>query len=121
MAKTNTRCPPKRVPSSRPLLFTLQTHRAAAQELQRRRTTRLSGSLQASPQTPDQTTGVAGARFVVDDGSGFAHVVCRNRDVSVLLRLGGAEWEELQREVGVRGHVTYDCRGKSDEDGRKPS
>ncbi|XP_058870572.1 CST complex subunit CTC1-like isoform X1 [Acipenser ruthenus] len=59
----------------------------------------------------------AKAKFVVDDGSGSAHVVCRNRDVSVLLRLGGAEWEELQREVGVRGHVTYDCRGTSDEDG----
>ncbi|MGH0121156.1 UNVERIFIED_CONTAM: hypothetical protein FKN15_046401 [Acipenser sinensis] len=41
----NTRCPPKRVPSSRPLFFTLQTHHAATQELQRRRTTQLSGSL----------------------------------------------------------------------------
>ncbi|MGH0154718.1 UNVERIFIED_CONTAM: hypothetical protein FKN15_027950 [Acipenser sinensis] len=40
----NTRCPPKRVPSSRPLFFTLQTHHAATQELQRRRTTQLSGS-----------------------------------------------------------------------------
>ncbi|XP_041094361.1 LOW QUALITY PROTEIN: CST complex subunit CTC1 [Polyodon spathula] len=59
----------------------------------------------------------ARAKFVVDDGSGFAHVVCRNRDVSTLLRLGGAEWEELQREVGVRGHVKYDRRGTSDEDG----
>ncbi|MGH0177068.1 UNVERIFIED_CONTAM: hypothetical protein FKN15_074012 [Acipenser sinensis] len=58
----NTRCPPKRVPSSRPLFFTLQTHHAATQELQRRRTTQLSGSLQASLQVPGQTTGVAGAR-----------------------------------------------------------
>ncbi|MGH0148017.1 UNVERIFIED_CONTAM: hypothetical protein FKN15_014240 [Acipenser sinensis] len=31
-------------------------------ELQRRRTTQLSGSLQASLQAPSQTTGVAGAR-----------------------------------------------------------
>ncbi|MGH0124893.1 UNVERIFIED_CONTAM: hypothetical protein FKN15_065463 [Acipenser sinensis] len=45
----NTRCPPKRVPSSRPLFFTLQTHHAATQELQCRRTTHLSGSLQAKP------------------------------------------------------------------------
>ncbi|MGH0185025.1 UNVERIFIED_CONTAM: hypothetical protein FKN15_029223 [Acipenser sinensis] len=34
----NTRCPPKRVPSSRPLFFTLQTHHVATQELQHRRT-----------------------------------------------------------------------------------
>ncbi len=47
---------------SRPLFFTLRTHHAATQELQRRRTTQLSGSLQASPQAPGQTTGVAGAR-----------------------------------------------------------
>ncbi|MGH0140782.1 UNVERIFIED_CONTAM: hypothetical protein FKN15_035284 [Acipenser sinensis] len=40
----NTRCPLKRVPSSRLLFFTLQTHHAATQELQRRRTTQLSGS-----------------------------------------------------------------------------
>ncbi|MGH0155828.1 UNVERIFIED_CONTAM: hypothetical protein FKN15_051892 [Acipenser sinensis] len=47
---------------SRPLFFTLQTHHAATQELQRRRTTQLSGSLQASQQAPSQTTGVTGAR-----------------------------------------------------------
>ncbi|MGH0123746.1 UNVERIFIED_CONTAM: hypothetical protein FKN15_005195 [Acipenser sinensis] len=47
---------------SRPLFFTLETHHAATQELQRQRTTQLSVSLQASPQAPDQTTGVAGAR-----------------------------------------------------------
>ncbi|MGH0126148.1 UNVERIFIED_CONTAM: hypothetical protein FKN15_026117 [Acipenser sinensis] len=47
---------------SRPLLFTMRTHHAATEELQRRRTTQLSGSLQASPQVPGQTTGVAGAR-----------------------------------------------------------
>ncbi|MGH0189318.1 UNVERIFIED_CONTAM: hypothetical protein FKN15_034740 [Acipenser sinensis] len=41
----NTRCPPKRVPSSRPLFFTLQTHHAATQELQRRRTTAYRGHL----------------------------------------------------------------------------
>ncbi|MGH0119188.1 UNVERIFIED_CONTAM: hypothetical protein FKN15_013283 [Acipenser sinensis] len=35
---------------SRPLFFTLWTHHAATQELQRRRTTKLSSSLQASPQ-----------------------------------------------------------------------
>ncbi|XP_058848188.1 uncharacterized protein LOC131698725 [Acipenser ruthenus] len=46
---------------SRLLFFTLRTHRAATQELQHRRTTQLSGSLQASPQAPGQTTGVAGA------------------------------------------------------------
>ncbi|MGH0159661.1 UNVERIFIED_CONTAM: hypothetical protein FKN15_040556 [Acipenser sinensis] len=42
---------------SRLLFFTLRTHHAATQELQRRRTTQLSGSLQASPQAPGQTTG----------------------------------------------------------------
>ncbi|MGH0181327.1 UNVERIFIED_CONTAM: hypothetical protein FKN15_004861 [Acipenser sinensis] len=47
---------------SRPLLYTPQTHRAAALELQRRRTTQLWGSLQASPQAPGQTTGVTGVR-----------------------------------------------------------
>ncbi|MGH0139960.1 UNVERIFIED_CONTAM: hypothetical protein FKN15_070307 [Acipenser sinensis] len=47
---------------SRPLFFTLRTHHAATQELQHRKTTQLSGSLQASPQAPGQTTGVAGAR-----------------------------------------------------------
>ncbi|MGH0117207.1 UNVERIFIED_CONTAM: hypothetical protein FKN15_046128 [Acipenser sinensis] len=47
---------------SRLLFFTLRTHHAATQELQRQRTTQLSGSLQASPQVPGQTTGVAGAR-----------------------------------------------------------
>ncbi|MGH0135634.1 UNVERIFIED_CONTAM: hypothetical protein FKN15_057939 [Acipenser sinensis] len=46
---------------SRPLFFTLRTHHAATQELQHQRTTQLSGSLQASPQAPGQTTGVAGA------------------------------------------------------------
>ncbi|XP_058851637.1 tetratricopeptide repeat protein 24-like [Acipenser ruthenus] len=46
---------------SRPLFFTLRTHHAATQELQHRRTTQLSGSLQASPQAPGQTTGAAGA------------------------------------------------------------
>ncbi|MGH0164777.1 UNVERIFIED_CONTAM: hypothetical protein FKN15_053306 [Acipenser sinensis] len=40
----------------------VQTHNAATQELQRRRTTQLLGSLQASLQAPGQTTGVAGAR-----------------------------------------------------------
>ncbi|MGH0151191.1 UNVERIFIED_CONTAM: hypothetical protein FKN15_031117 [Acipenser sinensis] len=44
--------------------FVAKTCHAATQELQRRRTTQLSGSLQASPQAPDQTTGVAGVRFV---------------------------------------------------------
>ncbi|MGH0120863.1 UNVERIFIED_CONTAM: hypothetical protein FKN15_024344 [Acipenser sinensis] len=43
-------------------LTTLQTHHAATQELQRRRTMQLSGSLQASLQAPSQTTGVTGAR-----------------------------------------------------------
>ncbi|MGH0132795.1 UNVERIFIED_CONTAM: hypothetical protein FKN15_049876 [Acipenser sinensis] len=51
---------------SRPLFFTLRTHHAATQELQHRRTTQLSGSLQASPQAPGQTTGVAGARGAED-------------------------------------------------------
>ncbi|MGH0126903.1 UNVERIFIED_CONTAM: hypothetical protein FKN15_034360, partial [Acipenser sinensis] len=49
-AKTNTRCPLKCVPSANRFFFTLQTHDAATQELQRRRTMQLSGSLQASPQ-----------------------------------------------------------------------
>ncbi|MGH0147011.1 UNVERIFIED_CONTAM: hypothetical protein FKN15_052864 [Acipenser sinensis] len=44
---------------SRLLFLTLQTHHAATQELQRRRTTQLLGSLQACPQAPGQTTGVA--------------------------------------------------------------
>ncbi|MGH0161327.1 UNVERIFIED_CONTAM: hypothetical protein FKN15_047547 [Acipenser sinensis] len=39
----NTRCPPKRVPSAA-RFFTLCTHRAAASELQRRRTTQLTGN-----------------------------------------------------------------------------
>ncbi|MGH0153144.1 UNVERIFIED_CONTAM: hypothetical protein FKN15_038636 [Acipenser sinensis] len=48
---------------SRLFFFTLRTRHAGTQELQRRRTTQLSGSLQASPQVPSQTTGVAGARL----------------------------------------------------------
>ncbi|MGH0115544.1 UNVERIFIED_CONTAM: hypothetical protein FKN15_024874 [Acipenser sinensis] len=51
---------------SQPLFFTLWTHHAATQELQRRRTMQLSGSLQASPQAPGQTTGVAGAREIFE-------------------------------------------------------
>ncbi|MGH0164069.1 UNVERIFIED_CONTAM: hypothetical protein FKN15_046405, partial [Acipenser sinensis] len=47
---------------SRPLFFTLWTHHAATSKLQRRRTSQLLGSLQASPQAPGQTTGVTGAR-----------------------------------------------------------
>ncbi|MGH0127678.1 UNVERIFIED_CONTAM: hypothetical protein FKN15_009562 [Acipenser sinensis] len=45
---------------NQPLFFTLRTHHAATQELQRRRTMQLSGSLQAGLQAPGQTTGVAG-------------------------------------------------------------
>ncbi|MGH0182622.1 UNVERIFIED_CONTAM: hypothetical protein FKN15_009602 [Acipenser sinensis] len=52
------------------LLFTLRARGAATSELQRRRTTQLWGSLQASPQVPGQTTGVAGAR-------GTTRHVCR--------------------------------------------
>ncbi|MGH0173046.1 UNVERIFIED_CONTAM: hypothetical protein FKN15_064916 [Acipenser sinensis] len=40
-AKTSTRCPPTRVPSADHFFFTLQTHHAATQELQRRRTIQL--------------------------------------------------------------------------------
>ncbi|MGH0122105.1 UNVERIFIED_CONTAM: hypothetical protein FKN15_013024 [Acipenser sinensis] len=47
---------------SQPLLFTLRTHLAATQDLQCLRTTQLSGSIQASPQAPSQTIGVAGVR-----------------------------------------------------------
>ncbi|MGH0141535.1 UNVERIFIED_CONTAM: hypothetical protein FKN15_013227 [Acipenser sinensis] len=47
---------------SQPLFFTLRTHHAATQELQRQRTMQLSDSLQASPRAPGQTTGVAGPR-----------------------------------------------------------
>ncbi|MGH0163664.1 UNVERIFIED_CONTAM: hypothetical protein FKN15_060069 [Acipenser sinensis] len=53
---------------SRPLFFTLWTHHAATQELQCRRTTQLSGSLQVSPQAPGQTTGVTGARLYENKG-----------------------------------------------------
>ncbi|MGH0145387.1 UNVERIFIED_CONTAM: hypothetical protein FKN15_004678 [Acipenser sinensis] len=69
-AKTNTHCPQKRVPSADHCFFTLRTHHAATQELQRRRTMQLSVSLQASQQAPRQTTGVAGARLVKNQALG---------------------------------------------------
>ncbi|MBN3282190.1 FOG2 protein, partial [Polyodon spathula] len=51
---------------SRPLLFTLQTHRAATSELGRRRTPQRWAAYRQAHRRPGQTTGVSGAR--VDAG-----------------------------------------------------
>ncbi|MGH0165362.1 UNVERIFIED_CONTAM: hypothetical protein FKN15_053663 [Acipenser sinensis] len=59
--KTNTRCPPKRVPLAVRFFthcrLTMQPPRATATE-----DNAVLDSLQASPQAPGQTTGVAGAQ-----------------------------------------------------------
>ncbi|MGH0151366.1 UNVERIFIED_CONTAM: hypothetical protein FKN15_020115 [Acipenser sinensis] len=98
---------------SRLLFFTLRTRHAATQELQRRRTTQLLGSLQASLQAPGQTTGVAGARFRIN-------LLQTNniRTKRVLLWLSGVllsstVWNQSQKvfatdaDSGLNGQIEY--------------
>ncbi|MGH0126471.1 UNVERIFIED_CONTAM: hypothetical protein FKN15_028318 [Acipenser sinensis] len=60
-AKMNTRCPPKRVPSAA-CFFTLCRLACSRLRATESEDNAALGSLQASPQVPSQTTGVAGAR-----------------------------------------------------------
>ncbi|MGH0119526.1 UNVERIFIED_CONTAM: hypothetical protein FKN15_006018 [Acipenser sinensis] len=76
MAKTNTCCPPKRVPSAdrffslcRPAM---QPPRARASE-----DNAALGSLQASPQAPSQSTGVAGVRGIAWTRTGDVQAIGR--------------------------------------------
>ncbi|MGH0158855.1 UNVERIFIED_CONTAM: hypothetical protein FKN15_057421 [Acipenser sinensis] len=59
----NTRCPPKRVPSSRPLFFHAVDSPCSHPRATASEDNAALWQLQASPQAPGQTTGVAGARF----------------------------------------------------------
>ncbi|MGH0150848.1 UNVERIFIED_CONTAM: hypothetical protein FKN15_019280 [Acipenser sinensis] len=103
---------------SRPMFFTLQTHHAATQELQRRKTTQLSSSLQASPQAPGQTTGVAGARRLLNIVSalfpkGSRSVVPRDTPLNIFVKI--IQFIAQERLDFAMKEIIYDllCVGKS--------
>ncbi|MGH0165716.1 UNVERIFIED_CONTAM: hypothetical protein FKN15_049180 [Acipenser sinensis] len=77
----NTCCPPKRVLSADRFFSHCGL---TTKELQRQRTTQLSGSLQASPLVPGQTTGVAGARNTKKEAD-LAGALARLKDLESLL------------------------------------
>ncbi|MGH0138880.1 UNVERIFIED_CONTAM: hypothetical protein FKN15_068108 [Acipenser sinensis] len=81
-----------------------KTHHAATQELQRRRTTQFSGSLQASLQVPGQTTGVAGARFPV--------ILSIENHCSILQQKKIAQYlkETLGEKLDLGGVLTRDSK-----------
>ncbi|MGH0121173.1 UNVERIFIED_CONTAM: hypothetical protein FKN15_071160 [Acipenser sinensis] len=92
--------------------FTLRTCHAATQELQRRRTMQLLGSLQASPQAPGQITGVAGARSALLDALDVREVLVERE------RISGEEEATRQRETGRAGNIWAGpeyCLGKDSE------
>ncbi|MGH0133661.1 UNVERIFIED_CONTAM: hypothetical protein FKN15_073428 [Acipenser sinensis] len=100
-AKTSTRCPPKRVLSADCFFthcrLTMQPPRATVSE-----DNAALGSLQANPQAPGQTTGVAGARDLAPrDISGssdpFARILFNNRtaETSIIKKTRFPHWDEV--------------------------